>query len=139
MCLVSSYRNFIHFSSHIKVGITSSGKSFSIGFVFLPGESAYDYIWALQRFYNIGIRPGVVVMDGDDAIKNASETVYPGVPTMLCTWHVNQRVLAYCKTVLEDDWDGFNSLWYSVIQSPSVGDYEERWREMCDTYTTDVS
>ena len=54
------------------VGITSSGKTFSIGFCFLPSEQASDYTWALQQFRELGISPGVVVMDGDDALKRKS-------------------------------------------------------------------
>ena len=46
-------------------------------------------------------------MDGDDALKNASEEVFIGVPTMLCTWHVNKCVLANCKNILGDDWPAF--------------------------------
>jgi hypothetical protein len=84
------------------LGITSSGKSFSIGFTFLPSKTATNYTWAVQQFKALRIRPGVVVMDGDNAIRIASETVFEDIPTMLCTWHVNQCVLANCKSILRD-------------------------------------
>jgi hypothetical protein len=120
------------------VGITSSGKTFSIGFCFLPGEQASDYAWALQRFQELGISPGVVVMDGDDALKNASEEVFIGVPTMLCTWHVNKCVLANCKKMLGDeDWPAFNSMWHSVIQAPTIDQFEERWLQFCTEYSNE--
>jgi MULE transposase domain len=57
------------------VGITSSGRSFSIGFCFLLGEKEEDYTWALRCFQAIGIKPKLIVMDGDIALKNASEQV----------------------------------------------------------------
>jgi hypothetical protein len=74
-------------------------------------------------------------MDGDDAVQNASEAVFTGVPTMLCVWHVNQRVLAYCKGILEDDWPAFNALWQSIIYAPTIDQYEERWLQLRTKYS----
>ena len=71
------------------VRITSSGLSFSIGFCFLPREKEEDYIWALTCFYNLSIRLALIVIDGDIALKNASEKVFLTVPIILCIWHIN--------------------------------------------------
>ena len=57
------------------VGVTSSGRSFSVGFCFLSGEKEEDYTWALRCFQVIGIRPKIIVMDADIALKNALEQV----------------------------------------------------------------
>lgn len=74
-------------------------------------------------------------MDGDKALRNASEHVYPNTPTMLCSWHVNQCVLANCKNrVGSDDWPEFDYAWRSVIQSRTIGEFEERWLQFCTTY-----
>jgi len=77
--------------------------TFSIGFCFLPGESKEDFIWAFRCFQELGINPTVIIMDGDQAQKNASEEVFPGAPTLLCIWHVNQCVLAKCKSIVGDE------------------------------------
>jgi hypothetical protein len=70
--------------TNIYLGITSSGMTFSIGFCFLPGETQQDFTWVFQCFKELGISPGVVVIDGDQAQKNASEAVFPYTPTLLC-------------------------------------------------------
>ena len=57
------------------IGVTGSRQSFSIGFCFLLGEKEEDYTWALRCFQAIGIKPKLIVMDGDIALKNASEQV----------------------------------------------------------------
>ena len=71
------------------VGITSLGISFSIGFCFLPGEKEEDYTWALSCFYKLDVRLAIIVIDGDQALKNAAEKVFLYMPTLLCVWHIN--------------------------------------------------
>jgi hypothetical protein len=63
--------------------------TFSIGFCFLPGETKEDFEWAFRCFEELGIKPAVVVMDSDQAQKNASEEVFSYAFTLLCIWHVN--------------------------------------------------
>ena len=90
--------------------------TFSIGFCFLPGEKQEDFIWAFQCFQELEICPKLIVMDGDNAQKNASETVFPDAPTLLCIWHVNQCVLANCKNCIrEENWKVFEAGWQSII------------------------
>jgi len=100
--------------------------TYSIGFCFLPSERQEDYAWAFKCFQELGINPSVIVMDGDNAVKNALETVFTDVPTMLCVWHVNQCVLANCKTTVGDkDWKAFDYAWRNVIQALTVHQFEE--------------
>jgi hypothetical protein len=109
-------------------GITSSGMTFSIGFCFLPGETTQDFIWAFRCFQELGINPAVIVMDGDQAQKNASEEVFPSTPTLLCIWHVNQCVLAKCKNIVgDDDWEAFDAAWRAVIQAHTMEQFDNRW------------
>jgi hypothetical protein len=42
-------------------------------------------------------------MDGNQAQKNALEEVFPYALTLLYIWHVNQCVLAKCKSILGDE------------------------------------
>ncbi len=122
----------------IILGITSSGKTFTIGVCFLPGENREDIEWALREFQKLGINPELVVTDGDGATKNAVEEVFEGVPTMLCIWHVNQRVLAYCKgRVGNDGWNDFDQAWRSILASRTVEEFNERWLQFCTTYSNE--
>jgi hypothetical protein len=64
-------------------------------------------------------------MDGDQAQKNTSEEVFPYTPTLLCVWHVNQCVLANCKSIVGDkDWEAFEIAWRAVIQAPTVEQFD---------------
>jgi hypothetical protein len=102
--------------------------TFSIGFCFLPGETEQDFIWAFQCFQELGITPAVIVMDGDQAQKNASEEVFPDTPTLLCIWHVNQCVLAKCKSIVgHEDWPEFEAAWRTVLQAPIIEQFDKQW------------
>jgi hypothetical protein len=110
--------------------------TFSIGFCFLPGEKQEDFVWAFQRFQELGICPKIMVMDGDNAQKNASEVVFPDAPTLLCIWHVNQCVLANCKNRIGEKWKEFETGWRSVIQAPTVKQFESLWLEFKTQYSS---
>lgn len=76
--------------------------TFSIGFCFLPGETEEDFIWAFQCFQELGISPKIIVIDGDQAQKNASKYVFPHAPTLLCVWHINQDFV-HCPSDFDSD------------------------------------
>jgi MULE transposase domain len=102
--------------------------TFSIGFCFLPGESKEDFIWAFQCFQELGISPKIIIMDGDQAQRNASEEVFPYTPTLLCIWHVNQCVLAKCKSIIgTENWPSFEAFWHTIYQAQTIEEFEERW------------
>jgi hypothetical protein len=108
--------------------------TFSIGFCFLPGETQQDFTWAFQCFQELGIKPKVIVMDGDKAQKNASDEVFQ-CPTLLCIWHVNQCVLANCKSIVgQDNWEAFEAAWRTVIQARTIQQFDEYWLEFQAKY-----
>jgi hypothetical protein len=87
-------------------------------------------MWAFQCFQELGINPGIIVMDGDQAQKNASKEVFLYAPTLLCIWHVNQCVLANCKSIVgHDDWEAFEAAWRIVIQARTIQQFDEYWLE----------
>ena len=69
-----------------------------------------DYEYALERLKELGINLGLAVTDCDSALINAISIVYPHIPTVLYTWHINKCVLANCKgTVSNKEWPAFDS------------------------------
>ncbi|KAI0994999.1 hypothetical protein K3495_g13182 [Podosphaera aphanis] len=109
------------------IGVTSSGMTFSIGFCFLPEETSQDFIWAFQCFQELGIDPSVMVMDGDQAQKNAAEVIFPNTPSILCIWHVNKCVLSNCKSIVgPEDWPGSEAAWRGVIQADTIEQFNDR-------------
>ena len=67
-------------------------------------------------------------MDGSAALKRAAKIVFPNMPSLLCTWHVNKRIVAKCKSyfLTKEEWDTFFAAWHSLIQSPTTDVFEER-------------
>jgi hypothetical protein len=75
-------------------------------------------------------------MDGSDSLKAAAEIVYPNMPTLLCTWHINKCVLANCKGnfTTNEEWEAFYAAWQCLIQSPTPDIFEERWVQFITDY-----
>jgi hypothetical protein len=70
-----------------------------------------------------------MVIDGDDACKNGSTMVWPEAPALLCTWHVERNVFANYKKAVpsQEGWAEYQRAWWSVVESPTVEEYEHRW------------
>ena len=75
-------------------------------------------------------------MDGDQAQKNVSKVVFPHAPTLLCVWHVNQYVLANCKSIVgHEDWLVFEAAWRAVIQARMIEQFDKHWLEFQAQYS----
>ena len=60
-----------------------------------------------------------MAMDGLDGLKAAAELIYPRMPILLCTWHVNKRILVKCKGKFQtaEAWEAFYNAWLNLIRS----------------------
>ena len=66
-------------------------------------------------------------MNGEQAQKKASEEVFPYVPKLLGIWHVNQCVLADCKSIVGDkDWEAFKVTWHTVLQEYTMKQFKKK-------------
>jgi hypothetical protein len=120
------------------IGITSSGKTFTIAVCFLPGETTGDITWALERLKRLGISPGVVVSDAAHANYNSVQAVWPNIPCLLCVWHINKCIVANCKqyfTTHEEAWEEFMIGWHTLRQSRTVSEFEDRWTQFQLSYS----
>jgi hypothetical protein len=92
----------------------------------------------LEEFQKLGIDPGVVVTDADGATKNAVEQVFEGVPTILCSWHVKERVKKKYRDAVgydEEGWKTFKTFWYRVLQAPTIEEFNKQWLELYEKYS----
>jgi asparagine synthetase B (glutamine-hydrolysing) len=103
-------------SNMVSIGITSSRKTFLVGFAFLAGEKTSDFQWALNIFKELGISPRVILIDSDDALFNACSAIYPQIPVLLYEWHVHKCVMANRKSAfpINEEWNTFNTKWREV-------------------------
>lgn len=69
------------------VGVTSTRKTFSVGFAFIHREKETNYTWVLNCVKSIldkCMHPRVIITDRELALINACETVFPDATRQLC-------------------------------------------------------
>ena len=86
------------------VAVTGENTSIQLGVCFLRGETEEHYLWALRQIKDLQTdnkipAPTAFFHDQDVALVNALETVFPGIPTLLCSWHVRKNVGKNAKTI----------------------------------------
>jgi histone-lysine N-methyltransferase SETD2 len=87
------------------VGVNSVGRSFYVGFAFLPSEREDAYSWALRCLqavydeYDLGY-PLTVFTDKEKALLNALTAILPSTAVLLCLWHVNSNIKAQAKPAI---------------------------------------
>ncbi|KAM4066060.1 MULE transposase [Hirsutella rhossiliensis] len=113
---------------------TRDNKTFSIASIFLNGETESHYYWAISLLLVLCEKesipfPRVTVTDRDTALLKALDSFRElQNSTNLCTWHINQNVVAKCKQF-------FPKASKSAIESyghgiPSVSTRVERDRQV---------
>ncbi|KAJ9565500.1 hypothetical protein OSB04_001466 [Centaurea solstitialis] len=110
------------------VGVTSTGVTFCLAFVFMQKQRECGYVWALNCLKStIGdICPRVVVTDRELALMNACNIVFPDAKQLLCRWHINQCILKNCRPLILDlqTWNSFYQVWMKLVDSPTKEWYE---------------
>jgi hypothetical protein len=86
------------------LGCTNLQTFFSVGFCFLRNETEGDYYWALSNFLlkTEAPQPRVFISDHELALKHAARNLFPGVPQLLCVWHINMNVQTKAQVVWRD-------------------------------------
>jgi hypothetical protein len=142
------------------VGVTASNKSFFIGAAFVPSESTEAFRWILirlQLIYNKADLPGprVFITDAARQMNNALKDIFPGIPHLICIWHVNRAIQAWVKGYyrsqlplynrtgedrrhwINERYQEFLQWWQPVIYAKTEYEYEEAWRVLKLHYIID--
>jgi len=126
------------------IGVDACQRSFCIAFAFLSGEAEEDFIWALDRLRSMydmcgASHPSVVLTDRCLACMNAVAHCFPGSISLLCLWHANKAVLAYCRPAFvrrEGDeqsiekWTEFFGYWFAIVNSIDEEAYNRQLDEL---------
>ncbi|PIA43944.1 hypothetical protein AQUCO_01800179v1 [Aquilegia coerulea] len=99
----------------------------------MNNETIDSYEWALKTFLAAmdGIAPKSVITDGDAAIRNAIENVFPKSKHRLCVWHVVQNAITNVWT------DGFVKGFVEAMFCKGPPDaFEKKWAELLIEYKT---
>ena len=111
------------------VGVTSTGKTFCVGFVVLMKEREEDFIWALSNLKNTldnCLTPRVVITDRDVGLVNACKKVFPDASHQLCRYHIFTNIGKHCRKAFESlqDWQMFERMWSRVLSSSTPETFE---------------
>lgn len=141
------------------VGVTATDSSFIIGQAFLSAETKEDYEWVLQWLHSYYTKaqlpaPKSISTDKAGGLANAVESVFAGIPHLLCIWHVNNDVEAYCRklwkgeidstkahttaeersTFVESKWSDLEGLWHATVYAPTIPEFETAWEKLTLKY-----
>jgi alpha-glucosidase len=116
------------------VGITSTDKTFVVGFGYMECEKMENYCWVLEKLKALFIKqdlfPHVILTDRELALMNAIEVVFPHAVNLLCTWHINKNVNARCGAhVVKDMRKLVKQLWQNIVFSQDEAEYQQRLNE----------
>jgi MULE transposase domain len=91
------------------MAVTAIGRTTSI--CFLPTENELAYRQAIQDFKDLvmgDVKIDVFFTDDETALKTALSDIFPGVPQLLCLWHImNIKTKAQKRSLLR--------IWGSVL------------------------
>jgi hypothetical protein len=87
--------------------ITGLNTSIQAGIVLMQEEKETDYTWALTTFGEMLKEkdidpPTVIITDREEALMNAVEAVFPAADSLLCRWHQNKDVIAFCRKYIKE-------------------------------------
>ena len=132
------------------IGVDACERSFCIAFAFLSGETEGEYFWVLSQLrsiyeqYDIAF-PSVILTDRCLACMAAIARCFPSAASLLCLWHANKAVVAYCRQgfVTKDSedfegdkrkWKDFFDCWHSIIKSKDERTFNQRIENLEQRY-----
>ncbi|KAI3887526.1 hypothetical protein MKX03_032035 [Papaver bracteatum] len=102
--LDNTYKTNMYDMPLLNVVIHTSTKAvFTVALCFMQFEREGNYVWALERLkelYMYENLPTVFLTDCDQALMNAIKRVFPLSTQLLCSWHINKDMMAYCKPII---------------------------------------
>ncbi|XP_050890300.1 protein FAR1-RELATED SEQUENCE 5-like [Lathyrus oleraceus] len=86
------------------VGVTSTEKTYSVGFAFLECKKEDNFTWALEVCWTLlndqGDIPKAFVTDRDAVLMNLVANVFPYSNALLCRYHITKNVRSRVKPAI---------------------------------------
>ena len=121
------------------VGLTSTEKTFNLGFAFMGDETEETYTWVLRQVEGwCPDRPRVIVTDKDGALVEAIPRVFPDAQHNLCEVHMHRNIEenAFKKSRQESVQREFSRDCYTLFRSSSEESFDQKIAEMEDRWGT---
>ncbi|XP_058778673.1 protein FAR1-RELATED SEQUENCE 3-like [Vicia villosa] len=123
------------------IGVTSTDKTYSVGFSFLECEKEDNFTWALEICKNLLVDqknvPSIIVTDRDNALMNTAGTVFLTSTALLCRYHITCNVRTKLKLAVgtkERKDDNRNIIKVGVM----VDKIMAAWREILDARSKEL-
>jgi len=142
------------------IGKTARNISFIIGQAFLSNESKESFIFILKWLRNFYLdmhmeMPSISATDASKALIAAIKEVWPGLPHILCLWHLYKDVESHCKPLwrrsidstpndltaeqrrsyIDTKWSDLLRDFQGVIQAPSIIEFNAKWSALAIKWT----
>lgn len=84
------------------IGSTGMNTTIQLGLAFMTHQDEPAFTWIFNQFRRLFDEknipyPRIIVTDRDSACMNALDVVFPDTPALICRWHINNNVKAYCR------------------------------------------
>ncbi|KAL7260110.1 hypothetical protein ACSBR1_005885 [Camellia fascicularis] len=99
------------------------------------GEDTETFTWLFQSWLTCisGCPPSAIIMDQDQAMKNAIEVVFPNARHRWCLWHIMKKLLEKLRGY--NQYEGIKfSMKNVVYDSLTIGEFEESWGKFIEKY-----
>ncbi|KAJ1418115.1 MULE transposase domain [Sesbania bispinosa] len=108
-------------------GVNSHNRSTIFAAAIIANETEERYVWLLEQFSKCmkGKFPSAVITDGDVAMKNAIERVFPNAYHRLFAWHLMRNATSNIKNA--DFTKGFEDC---MLGYYDVGTFRNKWLEL---------
>ena len=119
------------------VGVTSTGKTFSLAYAFIVNEREANYQWVLRCLRSTladSFAVRVVLTDRELALMRALKVVMPEAKQLLCRYHIWQNIIKHCEPALrmkkDVNIDRLNVWWKKVYQSRTFDEFKSNEKEL---------
>ena len=119
------------------VGVTSTGKTFSLAYAFIVNEREANYQWVLRCLKSTladSFAVRVVLTDRELALMRALKVVMPEAKQLLCRYHIWQNIIKHCEPALrmkkDVNIDRLNVWWKKVYQSRTFDEFKSNEKEL---------
>ncbi|KAI9177796.1 hypothetical protein LWI28_019400 [Acer negundo] len=101
------------------------------GVALLSDETVQSYIWVLNTLMDsMGYKhPISILTDGDEAMRQAIDEIFPNPRHRICGWHVSKNATTHLHK--EEKKSPFRYLLYKQI---SEDEFKELWKEMLEQH-----
>ncbi|KAI3945317.1 hypothetical protein MKW92_043891 [Papaver armeniacum] len=112
--LANTFHNFVILENTYKTNLydmsllnlvshTSTKAPFTVALCFMQFEREDNFVWEFERLKEIYLYdnvPTLFLTDCSQAMIKAVKRVFPFSTHLLCTWHINKDMMAYCKPII---------------------------------------